>query len=781
MYLLDSLNEQQRLIAMDTEGAKLVTAGAGSGKTRLLTHRICYLISDKGISPSNILAITFTNKATNEMKERIAQMIPNSGGITIKTFHALCASILRENISKLEGFDRYFSVYDSSDQDKLLKKVIKELAVEEDVAKYCDYHISKAKNQGLTPEEYLKDNKYETNIDKICKVYQEYQNQLKANNALDFDDLLLKTLELFYHSRDTLEYYQNKYRYIHVDEFQDTNLVQYKIVRLLADKWKNIFVVGDEDQCIYCWRGANIENIKNFTKDYDCKIYKLEQNYRSTKEIIRTANRLIKNNIARIDKTLFTENEDGEEITYNEAYDENEEAEYVARQIYNLQNRGIALNEIGVLMRVSALSRLIEEKLLNYNLPYKVSGIFKFFERLEIKNTIAYLSMIVNPKDAVNVTRIINYPKRGIGQATIDKLVQEAQEKNIPLLDLIENFRDSDLSSTIKAKIAEFGDLISDLKKAYAEKSLYDFVEYVVNTVGIKDMYNTSAEEDIDRCLNIDQLLQSVKSYEHLNPDANLVDYLEGITLQNTLEEEDDDVASVSISTVHASKGLEFDYVFVIGMEEGKFPLSRAMDDNDELEEERRLMYVAITRARKKLYVTKAKSRFLYGKRETQLPSRFLKEMGMQVAASRPAYRENSYYGDDYSSYGYSNSYNSNNYNSGYKSNYGSNTSSNYSSGNSYTTYESFSSAQSSFGNTQKTTMQPINSMQTLNLNKVSEQKKKLDDYKVGVQVLHTKFGVGIIVKVEDAGGNNYVSVDFGAIGVKTLSLNFAPLQILKK
>ena len=779
MYLLDSLNEQQRQIAMDTEGAKLVTAGAGSGKTRLLTHRICYLISEKGISPSNILAITFTNKATNEMKERISQMIPNSGGITIKTFHALCASILRENISKLEGFDRFFSVYDSSDQDKLLKKVIKELAVEEDVAKYCDYHISKAKNQGLTPAEYLKDNKYETNIDVICKVYQEYQNQLKANNALDFDDLLLKTLELFYHSRETLEYYQNKYRYIHVDEFQDTNLVQYKIVRLLADKWKNIFVVGDEDQCIYCWRGANIENIKNFTKDYDCKIYKLEQNYRSTKEIIRTANRLIKNNFARIDKTLFTENEDGEEITYNEAYDENEEAEYVARQIYNLQNRGVALNEIGVLMRVSALSRLIEEKLLNYNLPYKVSGIFKFFERLEIKNTIAYLSMIVNPKDAVNVTRIINYPKRGIGQATIDKLVQEAQLKNMPLLDLIENFRDSDLSSTIKAKIAEFGDLISDLKRAYTEKSLYDFVEYVIETVGIKNMYNTSAEEDIDRCLNIDQLLQSVKSYEHLNPDANLVDYLEGITLQNTLDEEDDDMASVSISTVHASKGLEFDYVFVIGMEEGKFPLSRAMDDNDELEEERRLMYVAITRARKKLYVTKAKSRFLYGKRENQLPSRFLKEMGMQVSANKPTYRENNYYNDNYSNYGYSSSYGSSNYNSGYKSNYGG--SSNYSNSNSYTTYESFSSAQTSFGNTQKTNIQPINSMQNLNLNKVNEQKKKLDDYKVGVQVLHTKFGVGTIVKVEDAGGNNYVSVDFGTIGVKTLSLNFAPLQILKK
>lgn len=780
MYLLDSLNEQQRLIAMDTEGAKLVTAGAGSGKTRLLTHRICYLISEKNISPSNILAITFTNKATNEMKERISQMIPNSGGITIKTFHALCASILRENISKLDGFDRFFSVYDSSDQDKLLKKVIKEMAVEEDVAKYCGYHISKAKNQGLTPAEYLKDNKYEPHIDDICKVYQEYQNQLKANNALDFDDLLLKTLELFYHSTSTLEYYQSKFRYIHVDEFQDTNLVQYKIVRLLADKWKNIFVVGDEDQCIYCWRGANIENIKNFTKDYPCKIYKLEQNYRSTKEIIKTANRLIKNNLARIDKTLFTENEDGDEITYNEAYDENEEAEYVARQIHNLQNRGVSLSEIGVLMRVSALSRLVEEKLLNYNLPYKVSGIFKFFERLEIKNTIAYLSMIVNPKDAVNVTRIINYPKRGIGQATIDKLVSEAQSKDIPLLDLIENFRDSDLSGSIKAKIAEFGDLISDLKKAYEEKSLYDFVEYVVETVGIKDMYNTSAEDDIDRCLNIDQLLQSVKSYEHLNPDANLVDYLEGITLQNTLEEEDNDEASVSISTVHASKGLEFDYVFVIGLEEGKFPLSRAMDDNDELEEERRLMYVAITRARKKLYVTKAKSRFLYGKRENQLPSRFLKEMGLQVV-QKPAYRENDYYSDSYSSYGYSS-----NYGSGYKSSYGGYNStndsySNYSNKATYTTYDSFNKAQTGFGNTKTTNTQTMNNLQHLATTKINEQKKKLDDYKVGVQVLHTKFGVGTIVKTEDAGGNNYVSVDFGTIGVKTLSLNFAPLQILKK
>ncbi len=780
MFSLDTLNEQQRLIAMDTEGAKLVTAGAGSGKTRLLTHRICYLVEEKGVNPSNILAITFTNKATNEMKERLSQMLSNSAEITIKTFHALCASILRENISKIEGFDRYFSVYDSSDQDKLLKKVIKELKCEED-HNYYSYHISKAKNQGCTPSEYLKENKYEKNIDEICKVYREYQSQLKANNALDFDDLLLKTLELFYVSPETLSYYQNKYRYIHIDEFQDTNLVQYKISKLLADKWKNVFVVGDEDQCIYCWRGANIENIKNFTLDYDCKVYKLEQNYRSTKNIIKSANKLIKNNFARIDKTLFTENEDGEAITFNEARDENEEAEYVARQIYNLQTRGVPLNEIGVLMRVSALSRLFEEKLLNYNIPYVVSGIFKFFERLEIKNIIAYLSMIVNPKDSVNVTRIINVPKRGIGQATIDKLESEAKDKGISLLELIENFRESDLPSSIKLKIAEFGDLITDLKQAYEEKSLYDFVEYVIDTVGMKDMYNTNAEEDIDRCLNIDQFLQSVRSYENLNPDANLVDYLEGITLQNTLETEDDNEASVSISTVHASKGLEFDYVFIIGMEEGKFPLSRALDNADELEEERRLMYVAITRARKKLYVTRAKSRFMYGKRDNQMGSRFLKEMGIPVQ-EKPTYNayDRSGYSEGYSGYnreGYSKSY----------GNYGG--SSNYESshkfGANYDTFDSFSSAQNSYGNyqekTKATNINTLNSLQNLVNAKIDKQKKSLDEYKVGVQVLHTKFGVGTIVKTEDAGGNNYVSVDFGAIGVKTLSLNFAPLQIIKK
>lgn len=778
MFSLDTLNEQQKNIALDTEGAKLVTAGAGSGKTRLLTHRICHLIENVGVNPSNILAITFTNKATNEMKERISTMVPNSDGIIIKTLHSFCAWILRNNIDALEGFDSHFSVFDSSDQDKLLKKVIKELNIDEDVAKNCKYHISKAKNDGLTPAEYLVENKFQPSIEDICRVYREYQRQLRENNTLDFDDLLLKTLELFHSKPSVLEYYQEKFHYIHVDEFQDTNLVQYKIVKMISAKYKNIFVVGDEDQCIYCWRGANIENINNFIKDFKPTVYKLEQNYRSTKAIIKVANTLIRNNCQRLDKTLFTNNENGEEVTYYEGYDEVEEVEYVARAIYNLWSKGVELSNIGVLMRVSALSRLIEEKLLNYNIHYKVSGIFKFFERLEIKNVLAYLTMIVNPRNNASIERIINYPKRGIGQTTIDKLLSMSEETHTPMVDLVENYRELDISTTIKSKIAEFGDLITDLKAKYETMGVAEFVEYVVEKSGIKGLYNTDSEEDVDRRMNIDQLLQSVKSYEHLNDDATLVDYLESVTLQNSLDEEDDDQPSVSISTVHASKGLEFDYVFIIGLEEGRFPLSRAMDSMDEMEEERRLMYVAVTRARKKLYLTRAKSRFMYGSRDRQAPSRFIKEMGLAKPDSSEktfgksfGYNEYSDYGNNYSKYGgFGNSHSG-----GYSQ---STTYSNKST--SYSTYDEYASKLNNYSSKGSGDgKEALGKLQGLMTNKLNTQKKNTDGYKVGVQVLHTKFGVGTIVKV-DGGDNNYVSVDFGKLGVKTLSLNFAPLQILK-
>ncbi len=764
MDLLDSLNDIQKTIVTDTEGPILVSAGAGSGKTRVLTNRICYLIRVKNVDPHNILAITFTNKATKEMSERVFKMAPQSNGVTIKTFHALCASILRENINKLDGFDRYFSIYDEKQQKNLIKEVISNLKLdEEDIIQKSLYHISKAKNAGLLPDEYLKENRFDKDIDDIVKIYRAYQDRLKNNNSLDFDDLLLKTLELFYTCPNVLEYYQNKYKYIHVDEFQDTNLVQYKLLKCFAKNTKNIFVVGDEDQCIYCWRGANIENITNFIKDFSPKIYKLEQNYRSTKNIIKVANKLIKNNYTRIDKTLYTDNIDGEEVKFKECIDENEEAEYVAREIYMLKSKGVELNEIGVLMRISSLSRLIEEKLLNYNIPYKVSGIFKFFERLEIKNILAYLTMIVNPKDNSNVARIINYPKRGIGQATIDKLLELSINEHKSLVDLIEDFRNLDVSSAVKSKLAGFSDLIGELKAKYKNSNLYDFVEFVIDKTEIKSLYNTNSEEDIDRKLNIDQLLQSVKSYENLNEDATLIDYLESVTLQNTLEEEDNNELSVAISTIHASKGLEFEYVFLIGLEDGIFPLSRSKDNLDEMEEERRLMYVGITRAKNKLYVTRAKSRFLYGNRKNTLISGFISEMGIE---------NKSFDNQHFSSNSYNSIVNNYSYNESYFNEKTSNT---------YSNYGEYKEKLNDFKFQSSNNHDNLEKLQGILNKKINNQKKNVDEYKVGVQVLHTKFGVGTIIKVDDEGTNNYVSVDFGKLGVKTLSLNFAPLQILKK
>ncbi|MBO7219398.1 MAG: UvrD-helicase domain-containing protein, partial [Clostridia bacterium] len=439
MYSLDSLNEIQKKVAMDTEGAIMVTAGAGSGKTRLLTHRICYLIEEKGVSPYNILAITFTNKATNEMRERIDSMIAFADGITIRTFHSLCALILRENIEKLGSFTRYFTVYDDADQEKVLKKVMADLKIEADSMK-CDVtsHISNAKNLGLGPNEYRLKYKDTLHIKEICDIYNAYQEELKNCNALDFDDLLVKTLELLLNSEEVCSYYQNKFKYILVDEFQDTNVVQYNLVRILSAKWGNVFVVGDEDQCIYSWRGANITNIQNFLKDYtDARLYKLEQNYRSTKNILNVANRLIKFNVERIEKTLFTENEEGSNINYFEAEGEGEEAEYVAKCIAKLYSMGVPYKEMGILMRISALSRHFEEKLLNYNIPYVTSGIFKFFDRLEIKNILAYLKLLINPKDNVSLTRIINFPKRGIGDATVEKIQEIASNHNTHMLDVI--------------------------------------------------------------------------------------------------------------------------------------------------------------------------------------------------------------------------------------------------------------------------------------------------------------------------------------------------------
>lgn len=770
--MLDSLNEEQIKPAMDTDGAILVTAGAGSGKTRLLTERISYLIKECGVDPYNILAITFTNKATNEMRERILKFCPSADSLWISTFHSMCARILRENISALDGFNRFFTIYDTTDKDKLLKKIVSDLGFESDRVKDFACEIDKAKNLGFDPDEYYQITEFKSDAMDTKKVYSAYQNELKNNNALDFDDLLVKTLELFKHSPNILRRYQERFRYIHIDEFQDTNLVQYKIAKYLAGYHKNIFVVGDEDQCIYGWRGANIENIMNFRQDFDnVKCYKLERNYRSTKNILNIANKLIKNNTSRIEKVLWTDNEEGELPVYFSAYDETKEAEYVAGSIYNLINRGVQPNQIAVLFRLSAISRLIEEKLLSYNLPYVVSGIFKFFERAEIKNVLAYLRLTVNPKDNESLKRIINFPKRGIGNVSIEKIESLAKSNGVSMLDVV--LGDYDLPKALKEKLESLKYVYTHLPDS--KEGMYNFCEKLVKNAEIYGVYNKQVDEDNDRLLNISQLMQSIKSFENQNPNSELSDYLESITLQNSIEETDDANNSVSVSTIHASKGLEFDYVYIMGAEEGLFPISRAVGLDDEIEEERRLMYVAITRARKKVFITNAKSRYLYHDRSYTTPSRFIKEMDLLPKRTEV----DTGYSDGYGSYSKS-SYN------GYNSNYGGgySRSSEYSYNNS--SYNSnkttmYNNTDSMYNYANDTSEKVSTNLQDLMVKKISNQKNNYDGYTVGTQVLHPKFGIGTIIKNNLSGDSPDVTVDFGKFGNKTMSLSIAPLQILKK
>lgn len=773
--MLDCLNEEQLKPAIDTDGAILVTAGAGSGKTRLLTERISYLINECKIDPYNILAITFTNKATNEMKERILKFCPNAGlNLWISTFHSLCARILRDNISNLEGFNRFFTIYDTSDKDKLIKKIVTNLGFDTDKVKEFAHEIDNAKNLGFSPEEYYQIIEYKSDALNIKQVYAEYQAELKNNNALDFDDLLVKTLELFKTCPNVLEHYQNRFRYIHIDEFQDTNLVQYKLAKMLAGKHKNIFVVGDEDQCIYGWRGANIENIMNFRQDFlNVKCYKLERNYRSTKNILNIANKLIKNNTSRIEKVLWTENEEGDKPVYFTAYDEVKEAEYVAGSIYNLINRGIQPNQIAILFRMSALSRLIEEKLLSYNLPYVVSGIFKFFERAEIKNVLAYLRLTVNKKDNESLKRIINFPKRGIGNASIDKIEAIAKEKGVSMLDVVMS-QNSDLPKALNDKLYSLREVYGNLTEK--SDSIYDFAEKVVKLAGINGAYNKNDDEDADRLLNISQLMQSIKSFENQNPNCELSDYLESITLQSSVDETDDVQNSVSVSTIHASKGLEFDYVYIMGAEEGLFPISRALDNSDEIEEERRLMYVAITRAKQKVFITNTKSRYLYHDRSYAMPSRFIAEMDLAVKKpEQPSWGRSSYDLDGYSG-GYSSGYSKSGYGGGYSGYSKSNMTNSYNSDN----INNYASKTYNY-----TTQQPKESvssnLENLMVKKLGNQKNNFSAYTVGTQVLHPKFGVGTIINANLDSQSPDVTIDFGKFGNKTLSLSFAPLQILKK
>lgn len=710
LEIIKNLNEEQLLPVLQTEGAVLVTAGAGSGKTRLLTHRIAYLIEEKKVYPFNILAITFTNKAANEMKERIAKMIGEGNSVWISTFHALCVRILRRDIEKL-GFTKSFSIYSEDEKSRILKEIFAELQIDDDTdKKTITSHISRAKNNNLSPDDYTDEVVFEPLADEIIQCYRMYQAKLKKSNALDFDDLLIQTFILLKSFPDVLDYYQNIFQYIHVDEFQDTNKVQYDIVKMLAGKWKNIMVVGDEDQCIYGWRGANIENIMNFQKDFkDVKIFKLQQNYRSTKKIIELANTVISKNTSRLKKTLWTNNQDGSEVQLFTARNDKEEAEIVCRKVADLiRNKGYSANEISILMRLNALSRNFESALNNAGIAYKVLGGYKFYERAEIKNVVAYLRLLTNPFDEESLLRIINFPKRGIGENSIVKLRQVAP--NSTLLGTILNVEDyPEISGALKTKLLGFAELYRNLM-ANIDMPVADFVKFLIKEVDFRSAYDTTDEDDLTRVLNIESFAESVSEYQKDNPNTTLDEYLQSVMLLTDLDSADLQENSVLLSTVHAVKGLEFRVVFIVGVEEGIFPIVRCGECD--AEEERRLMYVAITRAKEDLYITNSRVRMLWGREQFQKPSRFLQESGLLTNKSNYAVQKNSNL-----------------------------------------------AAAPSFQKTQK----------------------DFSLFKKGTKVFHSTFGVGIITDDSDLENSKMVTVTFDVLGAKKLSLEYAPLQIMKR
>jgi len=618
---LEGLNNRQLDAIKTLDGPMLVLAGAGSGKTKVLTTKVAYLLESRDISPKNILAITFTNKAAKEMKDRIFSLIGREAFlIQISTFHSFGLKILKENYDLL-GYESNFTILDASDSETVIKKIMKDYDIDSSKYNYraIKSSISSNKNEMVSVEEYRKF-VYNDYDEVVLKVYEEYEKELKRSNAIDFDDLLILPLKLFNEHNEVLQKYQEQYKYVFIDEYQDTNKPQYILSKLISAKYKNITVVGDNDQAIFTWRGADYKNILNFEKDYeDAKVVILDENYRSTKTILKAANNVIKNNKLRKEKNLWTENEDGNKITYYKAFDEKDESFYVIKEIKKLLDEGVNPNDICVLYRANAQSRGIEDAFLENNISYRIVGSFAFYQRKEIKDLLSYLKLIHNEKDDVSLLRVINYPKRGIGTKTIEELTMVSNQKNCSLYDAIES-----------GKELEFKNIIEELKKESEKMSLTEFVDLVLDKTGIRESLKSEKTLEADiRLENLEEFKSITRTVEEVDGIASLGDFLDEISLvTDASEKQEDGNDKVTLMTMHAVKGLEFDYVFVIGVEEGLFPHLNSMNSADELEEERRLCYVAITRARKKLYIINARSRLLYGKVSSNVPSRFISEIG---------------------------------------------------------------------------------------------------------------------------------------------------------
>lgn len=747
MSIYDTLNEPQREAVYYTEGPLLILAGAGSGKTRVLTHRIAYLIEEKGVNPWNILAITFTNKAAGEMRERVDRLVGfGSESIWVSTFHSMCVRILRRHISLL-GYDTNFTIYDADDQKTLMKDVCKLLQIDTKIYKERALlaAVSHAKNELVTPEEFRLNAGGDFSQRKIAEVYEEYEKQLKANNALDFDDLLIKTVRLFQTQADVLEYYQEKFRYIMVDEYQDTNTVQFELVRLLASKYRNLCVVGDDDQSIYKFRGANIKNILNFEQYFeDAKVIKLEQNYRSTSNILNAANAVIRNNAGRKDKTLWTDNGDGEKIQFRQFDSAYDEAEYIVDDIRKrVREKEYSYHDNVILYRTNAQSRMFEEKFVTANIPYKIVGGINFYARREIKDLLAYLKTVDNGKDDLAVRRIVNVPKRGIGLTSINHVQDYAAAYNIGFYDAL---RAVDLIPNIgrgASKLESFVALIEHFKTDAEDMSISDLLKEIIEETGyIESLQAEDMVEAETRIENIDELLSKVAAYEEdcedRNEPASLSGFLEEVALVADIDSLDEDTDYVVLMTLHSAKGLEFPNVYLAGMEDGLFPsyMTITADDPEEVEEERRLCYVGITRAEKELTLTCARRRMIRGETQYNKMSRFLKEIPMELLSTGAVFTKDKEEPEvKVSAY--------------------------------MQAKQAFKAKP--FGGSAPYSQSPAKSF--------GKPSGKGLDYKTGDRVRHIKFGEGTVTAIIEGGRDYEVTVAFDTAGTKKMFAAFAKLE----
>ncbi|MEK9199717.1 DNA helicase PcrA [Ureibacillus sp. FSL E2-3493] len=742
--LLNGMNPQQAEAVKTTEGPLLIMAGAGSGKTRVLTHRIAYLVVEKEVYPSKILAITFTNKAAREMRERIDNLLGNgtTESMWVSTFHSMCVRILRRNIDRI-GISKNFSILDSADQLSVVKNVLKELNIDSKrfEPRAILNAISAAKNECITADQYKANSNPNNPYEKVvAQVYEGYEKRLRRNQSLDFDDLIMTTITLFERVPDVLDFYQNKFQYIHVDEYQDTNHSQYKLVQLLAQKFKNICVVGDSDQSIYRWRGADIGNILSFEKDYpNAKVILLEQNYRSTKRILQAANDVIEHNESRYPKKLRTDNLEGEKIVLYKAYNEQDEAQFVVQTIQKLMEKeNRSLDDFAILYRTNAQSRVMEEVLVKSNMTYQIVGGTKFYDRKEIKDLLAYLRLIANNDDDLSLARIINEPKRNIGATSFEKMATYAIQQDRSIFDAMKEVLFMGLTPRAAGAVDKFRELIEGFTKMQEYLSVTELVEQVIEKSGYRAMLeNEKTIESESRLENIEEFLSVTKAFEERSDDKSLIAFLTDLALVadiDALDKEDTSKGSIILMTMHAAKGLEFPIVFIIGMEENVFPHSRSLDDPAEMEEERRLAYVGITRAEQRLYLTCAGSRTLFGRSSYNMPSRFLQEISEDIIEqiSKSGHRIDA---DELP----------------------------FSTGRSQ---RAQSQRRRTIGNVQ--TKPQIANLQSTGGDQLQ--------WKAGDKAVHGKWGTGTVVSVKGEGDGMELDIAFPSIGIKRLLAKFAPI-----